>query len=70
MGQDWGHLSAFMDHVDRLNGRGMAILLITHDHRLVRRYAHRVLLLRDGHIAVEGSPCGAEREISTNLSRG
>jgi len=56
MGQDWGHLSAFMEHVGRLNGRGMAILLITHDYGLVHRYAQRVLLLRDGRIAAEGSP--------------
>ncbi|MBM4467483.1 MAG: energy-coupling factor ABC transporter ATP-binding protein [Chloroflexi bacterium] len=56
MGQDWGHLSAFMDHVSRLNGRGMAILLITHDYELVQRYAQRVLLLRDGRIAAESSP--------------
>jgi len=56
MGQDWGHLSAFMDHVSRLNGRGMAILLITHDYELVHHYAQRVLLLRNGRIAVEGSP--------------
>ena len=60
MGQDWGHLSAFMEHVGRLNGRGMAILLITHDYRLVHRYAQRVLLLRDGRIAAEGSPRRAE----------
>ena len=25
MGQDWGHLSVFMDHVAHLNGRGMAL---------------------------------------------
>ena len=60
MGQDWAHLSAFMDHVVRLNGRGMAILLITHDYELVGRYAQRVLLLRDGHIVAEGSPRRAE----------
>ena len=60
MGQDWGHLSAFMDHVSRLDGRGMAILLITHDYKLVHRYAQRVLLLRNGRIAAEGSPRRAE----------
>jgi energy-coupling factor transporter ATP-binding protein EcfA2 len=60
MGQDWGHLSAFMDHVSRLNGRGMAILLITHDYELVHRYAQRVLLLRNGCIATDGSPRRAE----------
>jgi len=54
MGQDWGHLSAFMDHVSHLNGKGMAILLITHDYMLVRRYAQRVLLLRNGRIAGQG----------------
>jgi energy-coupling factor transporter ATP-binding protein EcfA2 len=56
MGQDWGHLSAFMDHVSRLNGKGMAVLLITHDYELVHRYAQRVLLLRNGRIAAEGRP--------------
>jgi energy-coupling factor transporter ATP-binding protein EcfA2 len=56
MGQDWGHLSTFMDHVVCLNGRGMAILLITHDYRLVHRYAQRVLLLREGRIVIAGSP--------------
>ena len=56
MGQDWGRLSAFMDHVAHLNGRGMAILLITHDYKLVHRYAQRMLLLRNGRIAVEGRP--------------
>jgi energy-coupling factor transporter ATP-binding protein EcfA2 len=56
MGQDWGHLSTFMDHVGRLNGGGMAILLITHDYELVHRYTQRVLLLRDGRITIEGCP--------------
>ena len=56
MGQDWGHLSAFMEHVGRLNVGGMAILLITHDYELVHRYARRVLLLRNGRIAAEGRP--------------
>ncbi|MBL7184378.1 MAG: ATP-binding cassette domain-containing protein [Anaerolineae bacterium] len=62
MGQDWGHLTAFMDHVGRLNGRGMAILLITHDYRLVHDYAQRVLLLRNGRIAAEGSPRRAVKQ--------
>jgi len=61
MGQDWGHLSAFMDHVSRLNGKGIAILLITHDYELVHHYAQRVLLLRDGHIALAGSSRRAEK---------
>jgi energy-coupling factor transporter ATP-binding protein EcfA2 len=55
MGQDWGHLSTFMDHVARLNQEGMTILLITHDHKLVHHYAHRVLLLRGGRIVADGA---------------
>ncbi len=58
MGQDWGHLSRFMDFLNELNKIGTTILLITHDYKLVHRYARRILLLRDGHIAADGSPAG------------
>ena len=58
MGQDWGHLSRFMDFLSELNKIGTTILLITHDYKLVHRYARRILLLRDGHIAADGSPAG------------
>jgi energy-coupling factor transporter ATP-binding protein EcfA2 len=48
MGQDWGSLSRVMDFLAHLNGNGQAILLITHDYKLVCRYADRILLLEDG----------------------
>jgi energy-coupling factor transport system ATP-binding protein len=51
MGQDWGSLSRVMDFLTRLNGHGQAILLITHDHELVRRYAERILMLEDGKLS-------------------
>jgi len=54
LGQDWGHMSRLMAFVQELNRSGAAILLITHDHRLVREYAQRVLLLREGRIAADG----------------
>ncbi|HIC90368.1 MAG TPA: ABC transporter ATP-binding protein [Anaerolineae bacterium] len=56
MGQDWGHLSQFMDYIARLNQDGMTVLLITHDYKLVHHYAHRVLLLRNGHVVADGVP--------------
>ncbi|NLE75355.1 MAG: ATP-binding cassette domain-containing protein [Chloroflexi bacterium] len=62
MGQDWGHMSAFMGYVRRLAEEGVAVLLITHDPRLVRCYAQRVLLLRGGRIAAEGQPLPPEDE--------
>jgi energy-coupling factor transporter ATP-binding protein EcfA2 len=51
MGQDWGSLSRVMDFLSRLNGHGQAILLITHDHKLVCRYAQRILMLREGKLS-------------------
>lgn len=56
LGQDWTHLQRLMDFVQRLNQRGTTILLISHDYKLVYRYAERVLLLRNGRIALDGRP--------------
>jgi energy-coupling factor transport system ATP-binding protein len=50
LGQDWGHLQRLMNYLRQLNRQGTAILLISHDYKLVHRYAQRVILLRDGHI--------------------
>ncbi len=44
-----------LDLLDRLQERhGMAILLITHDLPLVRRFAHRVAVMEQGHLVEEG----------------
>jgi energy-coupling factor transport system ATP-binding protein len=50
LGQDWSHLNRLMDYLLRLHREGQSVLLITHDERLVRRYAQRVVRLADGHI--------------------
>ncbi len=50
MGQDWAHLSRLMDYLTDLYQSGQAILLITHDERLVRRYAQRIIRLAEGKI--------------------
>jgi energy-coupling factor transport system ATP-binding protein len=55
VGQDWHHLTRLMDYVARLNQRGCTVLLITHDRSLVRRYARRVVVLREGQIVADGS---------------
>ncbi|HEY83525.1 MAG TPA: ABC transporter ATP-binding protein [Chloroflexi bacterium] len=56
MGQDWRHLQQLMAFVNELNRQGTAILLITHDYKLVHHYARRVALLRQGKIVAEGIP--------------
>jgi len=54
MGQDWGHLSRLMDYLSQLHDSGQAILLITHDDRLVCRYAQRIVRLARGRIVADG----------------
>lgn len=55
LGQDWGHLSRLMDYVATLNRAGTAILLISHDYKLVHHYAQRLVLLREGRIEQVGT---------------
>jgi energy-coupling factor transporter ATP-binding protein EcfA2 len=43
-----------MEFLVWLNQQGTAILLITHDYKLVYRYAHRVILMDSGHISLDG----------------
>ena len=50
VGQDWIHLSALMEHLVGLRRTGQSILVITHDARLVHRYADRIVHLQDGRI--------------------
>ncbi|HOG47846.1 MAG TPA: ATP-binding cassette domain-containing protein, partial [Anaerolineae bacterium] len=60
LGQDWRHLSRFMDRLVELNRAGCTILVITHDYKLVHHYARRILLLRDGRIAADGLPAAGQ----------
>jgi energy-coupling factor transporter ATP-binding protein EcfA2 len=50
VGQDWGHLIRVMDFVGDLNRAGQTVLLITHDRRLVERYASRVWEMAGGNV--------------------
>jgi len=59
VGQDWGHLQRVMDFLVALTRGGTSVLLISHDFKLVHRYADRVMLLRGGRIAAEGRPLDA-----------
>jgi energy-coupling factor transport system ATP-binding protein len=54
LGQDWGHLQQLMDFLTHLNQQGTAILLISHDYKLVHRYARRVFLMKNGRIHLAG----------------
>jgi len=54
LGQDWRHLQQLMEFLIQLNRQGTAILLITHDYKLVYRYAQRVILMDAGRILLDG----------------
>lgn len=54
LGQDWRHLQQLMDCLQHLNEQGTSILLITHDYKLVHRYAHRVVLMEEGRLVLDG----------------
>lgn len=54
LGQDWRHLQQLMDFLVSLNRQRTAILLITHDYKLVHRYTHRVVLLDKGRLVLDG----------------
>ena len=48
------HLQRLMDFLTILNQQGITILLITHDYKLVHRYARRVILIEEGRITLDG----------------
>lgn len=54
LGQDWGNLERLMSFLVKLSQRGSTILLITHDYKLIHRYAQRVILLESGRIKLDG----------------
>jgi len=54
LGQDWRHLQQLMDYLALLNQQGTAILLITHDYKLIHHYARRVVLMDKGRIVLDG----------------
>jgi len=66
-GQDWGHLHRLMDFLATLNRQGMAILLISHDYKLVHHYARRVVLIREGHVVLDGHLHAKDWELNNFL---
>jgi energy-coupling factor transport system ATP-binding protein len=54
LGQDWGHLSQLMAFLHTLSEQGAAVLLISHDYKLVHHFAHRAALIDSGRIRLDG----------------
>ncbi len=55
-GQDYFGGESIMELVDQLHDKGKTILIITHDMPLVAEHAHRVVVINQGQIALDGTP--------------
>jgi energy-coupling factor transporter ATP-binding protein EcfA2 len=68
VGQDWMHLSMVMNYLQLLRRRGKAVLLITHDDKLVCRFARRVIFLEGGSIQADGTPVRGYRHREAKIA--
>jgi energy-coupling factor transport system ATP-binding protein len=55
-GQDKQMTQTLMALMEQIRSRGIAVVMITHDMRLVQEYAGRALVMSEGEIHYEGSP--------------
>ncbi len=69
LGQDWRHLEEMMGFLQEMNRAGTTILLISHDYKLVHRFARRVILLEQGHVVLDGRVPAAGLEEHEYLSQ-
>jgi len=67
IGQDWRHLERLMTVVAEMNRRGCAVLLISHDFKLIHRHASRIVMLRGGRVAADGAPAGRQAEQAQDI---
>lgn len=54
LGQDWGHLQQIMNFVQQLNQLGTAVVVISHDYKLIHHYTEKIYLMEDGRIKMSG----------------
>ncbi len=61
-GQDREMTHTLIDLMRKINQQGVAVVMITHDMRLVQEYAERVVVMSDGRILFEGDASQLFRE--------
>jgi len=57
-GQDKQMTQKLMQLMEEIRSEGIAVVMITHDMRLVQEYAQRVIVMSDGKILFDGQPQG------------
>lgn len=61
-GQDKQMTETLMQLMERIRAQGIAVVMITHDMRLVQEYAERVLVMSEGKVHYDGSPAALFRQ--------
>jgi energy-coupling factor transport system ATP-binding protein len=64
-GQDYRDGLEMLELIAQLNRAGHTILFITHDMRMVARFAQRVIVFRDGEVLLDGTTREVFREVET-----
>ena len=55
-GQDKDMTHTLMQRMEEIRSQGIAVVMVTHDMRLVEEYAHRVVVMSEGKIHYDGAP--------------
>ena len=55
-GQDYRHYTDIMEFLTELNGRGITVVMITHDMHLLLEYADRAVVFADGQLIADDTP--------------
>lgn len=66
-GLDMKESEALMASIGKLNSEGRTIILITHDMRLVAKYARRVVVMSEGRIVLDADPAGVFSDLDALL---
>jgi len=69
-GQDYRNRRSIMDLAKKLNEDGITIILITHDIDLAYEYAHRIIVLENGRIVLDGPPNQVFKKKETLINLG
>jgi len=66
-GLDMKESEELMAGIGKLNSEGRTIILITHDMKLVARYARRVIVMSEGRVVLDSDPAGVFSDLDALL---
>jgi len=61
-GMNPAETAAFMKMIQQIRDRGITILLVEHDMRMVMGISDRVVVLNQGEVIAEGAPASIQRD--------